>query len=82
MSALDARAEHLAKLIPADLPPSGRRERLRFTDFQFARGADGRCSAEVELEWVEGVRVRGTSAGQSSQQVDLRVAAEAASTRT
>ena len=60
---------------PADLV---RRERLRFTDFRFKRTADGRCSAEVELEWMEGVRVHGDAAGQSSQTVDLRVAAEAA----
>jgi len=78
MSTLDPRAEHLAKLIMADAPATGRRERLRFTDFRFERGPDGRCSAEVELEWLDGVRVRGASAGQSSPTVDLRVAAEAA----
>ena len=66
--------------IPALRDPSadGRRQRLRFTDFRFQRAVDGRCSAEVELEWREGVRVRGSSAGQSSTTVDLRVAAEAA----
>ncbi|HEX6533990.1 MAG TPA: hypothetical protein VF041_05305 [Gemmatimonadaceae bacterium] len=56
----------------------GRRERLRFTDFQFRRATDGRCAAEVELEWMEGQKFRGTSSGQSSPTVDLRVAAEAA----
>jgi hypothetical protein len=57
--------------------PTDRRERLRFTDFQFRRTPDGRCTAEVELEWIDGVLLRGTSAGQSSPTVDLRVAAEA-----
>src|SRR5512146_806642 len=56
----------------------GRRERLRFTDFRFQRATDGRCAAEVELEWLEGQKFRGTSSGQSSPTVDLRVAAEAA----
>ena len=57
--------------------PSPRRERLRFTDFRFRRTPDGRCTAEVELEWIDGVLLRGSSAGQSSPTVDLRVAAEA-----
>lgn len=56
----------------------GKRERLRFTDFVFRRTADGRCSAEVELEWTEGHKVRGAASGQSSPTVDLRVAADAA----
>jgi hypothetical protein len=58
-------------------PIQGKRGRLRFTDFQFRRASDGRCTAEVELEWSEGQKVRGTSSGQSSPTVDLRVAAEA-----
>ena len=62
----------------AAAPITGKRERLRFTDFRFRRSSDGRCSAEVELEWVEGQKVRGSAAGQSSPTVDLRVAAEAA----
>lgn len=68
----------------SDNPPSAfsqaqlKRERLRFSEFFFRRTPDGRCSAEVELEWVEGAKVRGKSAGQSSATVDLRVAAEAA----
>lgn len=62
----------------ADAPSlNGKRERLRFTDFRFRRASDGRCTAEVELEWVEGHKVRGTASGQSSPTVDLRVAAEA-----
>ncbi|MBX6332812.1 MAG: hypothetical protein IRY91_13270, partial [Gemmatimonadaceae bacterium] len=48
----------------AAAPITGRRERLRFTDFRFRRSSDGRCSAEVELEWVEGQKVRGSAAGQ------------------
>jgi hypothetical protein len=62
----------------ATAPLHGQRSRLRFTDFIFRRASDGRCTAEVELEWTEGVRVRGSAAGQSSPTVDLRVAAEAA----
>jgi hypothetical protein len=62
----------------ADAPSlNGKRERLRFTDFRFRRASDGRCTAEVELEWVEGHKVRGTASGQTSPTVDLRVAAEA-----
>jgi len=71
------------RLIPAAPGPeansvAGRHERLRFTEFRFERTSGGRCSAEVELEWSEGVRVRGASHGESSATVDLRVAAEAA----
>jgi hypothetical protein len=62
----------------ATAPIQGQRSRLRFTDFIFRRASDGRCTAEVELEWTEGQRVRGNAAGQSSPTVDLRVAAEAA----
>jgi hypothetical protein len=61
-------------ITPGDL----KRERLKFTDFKFRRTPGGKCSAEVELEWIDGIRVRGTSAGQSSATVDLRVAADAA----
>lgn len=57
---------------------TAQRARLRFTDFRFHRTADGRCSAEVEFEWLDGIRVRGAASGQSSPTVDLRVAAEAA----
>ena len=79
MSSTSPHAEHLVKLMAADGPVvAGRRERLRFTDFTFHRSADGRCNAEVELEWLDGVRVRGAASGQSSQTVDLRVAADAA----
>jgi hypothetical protein len=55
-----------------------KRERLRFSEFVFRRAPDGRCTAEVELEWVEGAKVRGKSTGQSSAAGDLRVAADAA----
>jgi hypothetical protein len=66
------------QLTPSATPADLKRERLRFSDFVFHRTSDGRCSAEVELEWVGGIRVRGSSAGQSSPTVDLRVAADAA----
>lgn len=65
-------------LLSSTLPHSGRRERLRFADFRFIRTPDGRCSAEVLLDWVDGVQVRGTASGQSNTMVDLRVAADAA----
>jgi len=65
--------EFISNATPAQL----RRERLRFSDFVFHRSADGRCSAEVELEWMDGVKVRGSASGQSSPTVDLRVAADA-----
>ncbi|MFL5577738.1 MAG: hypothetical protein ACJ79S_17415 [Gemmatimonadaceae bacterium] len=55
-----------------------KRERLRFTNFNFTRTPAGQCAAEVELEWLEGVRVVGKATGQSSPVSDLRVAAEAA----
>jgi hypothetical protein len=58
--------------------PQVKRERLRFSDFVFHRTSDGRCSVEVELEWTDGIKVRGSANGQSSPTVDLRVAAEAA----
>jgi hypothetical protein len=54
-----------------------KRERLRFVDFHFTRTPSGQCTAEVELEWLEGARVRGTASGQSSPMGDLRIAAEA-----
>jgi hypothetical protein len=54
------------------------RQRLRFSEFKFQRTPGGRCTAEVELEWIEGIKVRGSASGQSSPTVDLRVAAEAA----
>lgn len=54
------------------------RQRLRFTEFRFQRFSDGRCRADVEFEWTEGLKVRGSASGQSSPTVDLRVAAEAA----
>ena len=54
-----------------------KRERLRFTNFRFTRTPAGQCSAEVELEWVEGSRVIGKASGQSSPMGDLRIAADA-----
>lgn len=64
---------------PQTLDPSQpHRQRLRFASFQFNRSLGGRCSAEVEFEWVDGARARGAAQGQSSPTVDLRVAAEAA----
>src|SRR5579862_3033132 len=53
-----------------------KRERLRFSNFRFARTPSGLCTAEVE--WLDGVTVVGRATGQSSPMGDLRVAAEAA----
>ncbi len=64
--------------LPVTGSAAGRRERLRFSDFRFERSSDGRCAADVELEWMDGIKVRGSASGQSSPTVDLRVAAEAA----
>ena len=60
------------------LQVKAKHERLRFSEFKFDRTTDGRCNALVELEWWDGLKVRGMASGQSSATVDLRVAAEAA----
>ncbi|GAC1480113.1 MAG: hypothetical protein NVS1B4_25140 [Gemmatimonadaceae bacterium] len=57
---------------------SAKRERLRFIDFRFSRTPSGRAHAEVELDWVGGVRVVGKADGQSSPMGDLRIGADAA----
>ena len=43
-----------------------KRERLRFVDFKFWRTPQGACNAEVELEWLDGMRVQGKATGTSS----------------
>ena len=63
---------------PVVTPAQLKRERLRFSNFGFTRTPSGRCSAEVELEWVDGVRVAGRAEGQTSELGDLRISAEAA----
>ena len=68
---------HTDEPLSSTLPHNGRRERLRFSDFRFVRTPDGRCTADVLLDWVDGVQVRGSASGQSNTMVDLRVAAEA-----
>lgn len=59
-------------------PTQLKRERLRFTDFRFSRTPSGACAAEVELEWLDGVRVIGKGQGQTSELGDLRIASMAA----
>ena len=59
-------------------PAQLKRERLRFTDFRFSRTPSGSCAAEVELEWLDGVRVIGKGQGQTSELGDLRIASSAA----
>jgi hypothetical protein len=59
------------------IPISSRRERLKFSDFTFARTPAGQCSAEVALEWDNNIYT-GRATGQSSPLGDFRVAAEAA----
>lgn len=54
-----------------------RRERLRFTRFAFTRTPNGRCAAEVELEWLDDDRVVGRVEGMASAYGDLRLAADA-----
>ncbi|MFN2398603.1 MAG: hypothetical protein ABR543_08165 [Gemmatimonadaceae bacterium] len=66
-----------AQSLQFSAPVQFKRERLRLADFRFRRTSDGRCTAEVELEWLDGVRVCGAASGQSSSTVDLRVAADA-----
>lgn len=69
----------LGKSLPPDIITSAqlKRERLRFTEFRFAKTPAGHGAAEVELEWVDGVKVSGKATGQSSEMGDLRIAAEA-----
>lgn len=71
-------AHSIAAALPAMVAQAqGRRERLRFNNFRFGRTPAGVCSAEVELEWVDGVRVAGKATGPSSPMGDIRVAADA-----
>lgn len=71
--------QHSDSSSPSALTPLQlKRERLRFTNFRFARTPAGLCTAEVELEWLDGVNVVGKASGQSSPMGDLRIAAEAA----
>ena len=58
------------------VPPGPRAERLRFASFAFTLTPAGHCSAEVTLEWGQGMHV-GKAGGQSSLLGDFRVAAEA-----
>lgn len=64
-------------LMPTVSPAQLKRERLRFSNFVFNRTPSGLCSCEVELEWLDGVRVVGKASGQSSPMGDLRIASEA-----
>jgi hypothetical protein len=74
-----ATPSHTNLMSPAALSQGQlKRERLRFTNFRFVRTPSGLCTAEVELEWLDGVTVVGKASGQSSPMGDLRIAAEAA----
>jgi hypothetical protein len=53
----------------------GRRERLRFIRFAVSRTPTAHCTAQVEVEWQEGVRFVGKAEGVSSSLGDLRLAA-------
>jgi hypothetical protein len=55
-----------------------KRERLRFSNFRYGKTPAGQSTAEVELEWLDGVRVVGKASGQTSELGDLRLAALAA----
>ena len=78
MSQHTAPQSNVPALTPVVTQTQLKRERLRFSDFRFSRTPAGNCSAEVELEWVDGAKVTGKAAGQSSPMGDLRHAAEAA----
>src|SRR4029079_7856253 len=58
-------------------PGGPQRERLKFSDFVFARTPSGQCTAEVHLQF-DGVPYVGRALGQSSLLGDSRGAAEAA----
>lgn len=53
-------------------------ERLRFQLFGFDRFPSGRCSARVQLSWVDGREFSGESEGVTSHAGELRCSAEAA----
>lgn len=63
---------------PDAIEAASKRERLRFSNFNFSRTQSGHCAAEVELEFSPGSRFVGRADGQSSTMGDLRVAADAA----
>ena len=74
-------ADETAQALAACRVSSGveepRRSRLRFTKLQVERTPTARCTAIVELEWVEGDAVVGRADGVASPLGDLRVVAEA-----
>ena len=61
----------------AQLAAQLKRERLRFTGFEFTRTPNGRCAAEVQLEWLDGAPIVGRAEGFTSPLGDYRIAAEA-----
>jgi hypothetical protein len=71
----EQRPSDVAAFVPVH-PLQSRRERLKFADFSFTRTPSGQCSAQVTLEWDDGMYV-GRSSGQSSSLGDFRVAADA-----
>lgn len=71
----EQRPSDVAAVVPLHPLPS-RRERLKFADFSFTRTPAGQCSAQVTLEWDDGMYV-GRAMGQSSSLGDFRVAADA-----
>jgi hypothetical protein len=52
-------------------------DRLRFSEFELKRLANGRCRARVVLGWQDGAEFIGESEGLTSQSGELRCAAEA-----
>jgi hypothetical protein len=62
---------------PAGTAAGHRPPRLRFTGFSFQRQPSGQGTAEVTLEWNDGMRYVGRAEGVSSAWADLRLAAEA-----
>jgi hypothetical protein len=55
-----------------------RRERLRFDDFRLDRFPNGRCKAQVGLQWTRGRSYTGEAEGTQTKQGELQAAAQAA----
>lgn len=56
-------------------PDDRDRQRLRFQDFQLHVFPDGRCRAEVALEWIGDDLIHGEADGTQTMQGTLRAAA-------
>ena len=57
--------------------PDEKRERLRFESLEYEEFPNGRCRAQVTLEWAGNVRFEGASDGTSTLEGGLRAGAQA-----